>query len=281
MSSSKKQARQEFIANLTDSKSEFHSEPYRIDITKYPNKQKRKEKLLQIINYYQSEELKKEYKEDFLEDFVSLKQEFPNIDFDFSGRFKSFPSCLEKMHRKIRQGGSGNSYDFFASKIVIYSIDGKTEEEELIKACYQMRDFLASYRSTTPEFLRKRKDYIQKPKTKKQKPQKTVKAKSNIRKKYVASQKITEQIIYQALHLTRIHQKKFASEVQIRTFRMEEAQQYGASSHDKIYKKGSGLKNIPTFLSITQNRRTGLFQVYETDPETAKQLVQSYRDALE
>ena len=112
-----------------------------------------------LLMYYNSE-LKEDYKQHFSDEYRILKSQFPNVDFSYEGRIKNKNSLEEKINRKISQGKTGNVYDIFAKKIIIYSTNETTDEQDLINACYQIANFLANYNGNLKLFTEKCKDYI-------------------------------------------------------------------------------------------------------------------------
>lgn len=217
--------------------------------------------ILAINEKYYTRRYRDLYKKHFLDEFLELKMAFPEIDFDYSGRFKSKESMTEKVYRKIREEHkSGNIYDNFANKIIIYSVNGNTDEDILRNACIEISNFLVTYHSEISseyfeELRDKRKDYITNPK----------------------------ENGYQAIHLIRRHKNnsepEFLSETQIRTFRMEEHQKFGSSSHANSYKKGKAitLSRCPIFLRISKSKE-GVYKVYELSPEKSLEEYLNYTE---
>lgn len=186
------------------------------------------------------------YKQHLLREYIEVKKEFPNIDFDVSIRIKSKRSYEQKVIRKLQEGKTGNVYDTFANKFILFSKNGQSDESTLEKACYEVRDFLVSYNKNLEELPDKRKDYIATPK----------------------------ESGYQSEHITRNHDYgsfHFFSETQIKTFRMRERELFGAASHAILYKdRGSILNNpseiknsTPKYLSIVTNKSENSCKIYE------------------
>lgn len=166
-------------------------------------------KKLDLYNVYSSSYLK--YYKNHLENEVAiLKKNFPGVDFDILARVKSQYSYREKIKSK------GESLDIFADKIILKSVNGKTDETLLQEYSYKIQDFLVAYNKSITEIRRKRKDYIKNPKA------------NN----------------YSSLHITRtIHTLdddenpiEFNVETQIKTFRMRETEKDGKASHFNAYK---------------------------------------------
>lgn len=166
-------------------------------------------KKLDLYNVYSSSYLK--YYKNHLENEVAvLKKNFPGVDFDILARVKSQYSYREKIKSK------GESLDIFADKIILKSVNGKTDESLLQEYSYKIQDFLVTYNKSITEIRRKRKDYIKTPKP------------NN----------------YSSLHITRtIHTLddeenpiEFNVETQIKTFRMRETEKDGKASHFNAYK---------------------------------------------
>lgn len=205
------------------------------------------------LQVYYSADVKEDYKAHFSEENKILKNHFNNVDFLYEGRIKNPNSIEEKIHRKLYQKKSGNIYDIFAKKIIVYSVDGFNDEKVLIKACYEILEFLNSYNSALLEMPDKSKDYISNPKDNG----------------------------YQALHLLREHVSdnipNYYSETQIRTFIMEEYQKFGTASHMLSYKPSETLKEelCPIFLEIGRNGKT-----YELPPKESFIKYKSDYDAL-
>ena len=76
------------------------------------------QEILKLNEKYYSQEYRELYKAHFLEEFLELKRAFPDIDFEYSGRFKSEESMKEKILRKIHEHKSGNIYDNFSNKLL-------------------------------------------------------------------------------------------------------------------------------------------------------------------
>ena len=166
-------------------------------------------KKLDLYNVYSSSYLK--YYKNHLENEVAiLKKNFPGVDFDILARVKSQYSYREKIKSK------GEALDIFADKIILKSVNGKTNETLLQEYSYKIQDFLVTYNKSITEIRRKRKDYIKNPKA------------NN----------------YSSLHITRtIHTLdddenpiEFNVETQIKTFRMRETEKDGKASHFNAYK---------------------------------------------
>lgn len=166
-------------------------------------------KKLDLYNVYSSNYLK--YYKNHLENEVAiLKKIFPGVDFDILARVKSQYSYREKIKSK------GEALDIFADKIILKSVNGKTDETLLQEYSYKIQDFLVTYNKSITEIRRKRKDYIKNPKA------------NN----------------YSSLHITRtIHTLdddenpiEFNVETQIKTFRMRETEKDGKASHFNAYK---------------------------------------------
>lgn len=206
------------------------------------------------LQIYYSTDVKENYKAHFSEEYAILKNYFSNIDFLYEGRIKNPNSLEEKIHRKLYQRKSGNIYDIFAKKIIVYSVNGSNDEEILIKACYEISDFLNTYQQFLIGIPDKCKDYISTPKDNG----------------------------YQAIHILRKHLSSnnpvYCSETQIRTFRMEEYQKFGTASHMLSYKPNETLKKelCPTFLEIGKNGKTyelskkDSFKKYKNDYDALK-----------
>lgn len=192
------------------------------------------------------------YKLHVMNEYLALKREFPNIDFSVELRVKSEYSYKEKVDRKLSEGNTGRIYDIFGSKIIINSVNGQTDENTLIDACYQVKEF----------FDTKSKDSISIP---------------NKSTDYIAHQKPNG---YQAIHLKRYIQipgdpnGNFLSEVQIKTFRMREHEEFGASSHSNSYKSRTPLLNaihnreqaqyyLPHYLVLIHNTKNHYLTVME------------------
>lgn len=166
-------------------------------------------KKIDLYNVYSSNYLK--YYKNHLENEVAiLKKNFPGVDFDILARVKSQYSYREKIKSK------GEALDIFADKIILKSVNGKTDETLLQEYSYKIQDFLVTYNKSITEIRRKRKDYIKTPKP------------NN----------------YSSLHITRtIHTLddeenpiEFNVETQIKTFRMRETEKDGKASHFNAYK---------------------------------------------
>ncbi len=178
-----------------------------------------KQKKLFLYNIYLSRYFKY-YKRHLEKELAILKEAFPNVDFDILARIKSNHSYKEKIQTK------GEALDIFADKIIIKSVDGKTDENLLIEYAYKIEDFLLNYNKSINDIPRKRKDYIKNPKA------------NN----------------YSSLHITRVIHAiddddkpiEFYAETQIKTFRMREVEKDGEASHSKAYKASRELflKNI-------------------------------------
>lgn len=262
-----KDGRDRFLATLqrkeNTTEREIPERFYRISEKQFPNKTERKKKILEQLQKWQGESYISDFKHHFLNEYLALKEAFPYINFDYSGRIKSPNSIVEKVNRKIqKEKKSGNIYDIYGSKIVVHYIEEKDSqtgeikihrrEEELQKACYEITNFLRNYNSNLLPVSRKSKDYIKEPK----------------------------ENGYQAIHTTRIHSSPYGyypSEVQVRTFRMEEAQQFGTSSHGKHYKQAKN--NFPRLLFISKGKKG--YKVSEPPSQEVIHIIDDYHKALE
>ena len=121
-------------------------------------------KILESKNYLV--QLYDTYKINYLHSYIKhlekedelLQENFPNVDFYRMARVKSKNNYIEKLRKK------GEALDIFADKIIIVSVDGKTDEDLLVQTAYNMQNFLTSYSPNIQELTRKRKDYISAPK---------------------------------------------------------------------------------------------------------------------
>lgn len=187
----------------------------------------------QLIKYYDNN-IQQEYMDDVLNLSNYLHKTCPYITFLCSGRIKSKYSSLEKVKRKIiNQKASGKIYDIFGIKFIVYSYKNLTDENSLISACYDLEsailEYFNLYNKDIASISEKHKDYILSPKSSG----------------------------YQALHNILTHRNKFYSEIQLRTFRMEEHQLNGDSSHFINYKSSRDLSNsdaIPNFLIFKNDK---------------------------
>lgn len=188
--------------------------------------------------------LLKYYLENLEKENNALHEAFPDVDFDIQARIKSENSYMKKAKSKE------NIFDIFADKIIIKSVNGKTNEDLLIAKAYEMEEFLCFYDPNIKEIPYKRKDYIKNKKTSG----------------------------YSSLHITRtvnIKDEKekdiyFDHETQIKTFRMREVEQFGSASHKKMYKdRDSLLKQISSLEAISYY--VPGYLEFVTDPKTKKE----------
>lgn len=168
-------------------------------------------KLVNLHNTYVKDYLKY-YIQSLEAENERLQTAFKGVDFYIMARIKSKNNYLEKLDRK------GEALDIFGDKIIILAVDGKTDEELLIKKAYEMEKFLITHDPNITELPRKRKDYIAKPK------------KNG----------------YSSLHTTRIvhvpaEDISFYRETQIKTFRMRETEKNGTAGHSSVYKNNRDL----------------------------------------
>lgn len=189
------------------------------DFVLSPSKKKNLEQKQQLLNLYDlyKNNYFRYYVQNLEEENSSLKKAFPNVDFYILSRVKSKHNYKEKLEQK------GEALDIFGDKIILLSVDGKTDESSLIDTAYDIEKFLVTYKPNITEIPRKRKDYIAHPK-------------SNG---------------YSSLHITRtVHLEdkdiSFNHETQIKTFRMRETEKDGSASHSTVYKANRGfyLNNI-------------------------------------
>ena len=170
-------------------------------------------KILETKNYLVR--LYDTYKFNYLKSYIKhlekedalLQEHFPNVDFYRKARVKSKNNYIEKLRQK------GEALDIFADKIIIVAVDGKTDEDLLVKTAYKMQTFLTTYSPNVQEIERKRKDYISAPK----------------------------ENGYASLHMTRAiyvedDDVAFNHETQIKTFRMREVEKNGSAGHASVYK---------------------------------------------
>lgn len=154
-------------------------------------------------------------------EFEAVSEQFPNINFGTIARIKNPNSYFEKVNSKPKDYTFS---DIYANKYVINSINGLKDEKTLIRACYELFDFLVFYNQKSNNLLLDSTDYIKSPKD------------SN----------------YRSLHL------KFQSnsnidlrfETQIKTGKMRWNEKFGEASHAKAYKKRKHVKleNIPIYI---------------------------------
>lgn len=211
----------------------------------------RKNKLYQMYKPY-IENYLNNYKFHMMQEYLSLKREFPDIDFNIEIRVKSEYSYREKIDRKIAEGNTGRIYDIFGSKIIVNSVNGSQEEDKLVDACYKIEDFLNNKCKNSITIPNKSKDYIECPKDNG----------------------------YKAIHLKRILQvpnepnNNFLAETQIKTFRMKEHEENGPASHSASYKSRTPLLNsihnrhqaeyfLPHYLQLVHNTKNHYLTVIE------------------
>lgn len=181
-------------------------------------------KLIRLYDTYKNDYLKY-YIQNLEAENASLQTAFKNVDFYIMSRLKSKHNYIEKLDKK------GEALDIFGDKIIILAVDGKTDEDLLIKKAYEMEKFLVTYDQNITELSRKRKDYIAEPK------------KNG----------------YSSLHTTRIvhvpdKDIKFYRETQIKTFRMRETEKTGTAGHSSVYKN-----NRDMFLSKISSKNSAQF----------------------
>lgn len=212
------------------------------------------EKKNQLYRLYSDwvEKYKEYYKYHLIQEYLDLKTEFPDIDFSIEARIKSEYSYRDKVDRKISEGNTGRVYDIFACKITINSVNGQTDENLLIDACYKFEDFLNNKSRDSITIPNKSKDYIKSPKPNG----------------------------YKSIHLNRITQggehmdQSFFSETQIKTFRMRQHEKTGEASHSQSYKSRTPLLNyihsreqaefyLPRYLLFVHNTKGNFLAVME------------------
>lgn len=211
----------------------------------------RKNQLYQMYGPYIQKYLS-HYKIHMIHEYLDLRTEFPDIDFSVEIRVKSEYSFKEKVDRKLAEGNTGRIYDIFGSKIIVNSVNGSTDENELIDACYKIEDFLNNKSNSSITIPNKSKDYIECPKTNG----------------------------YKAIHLKRIIQadndpnNNFFAETQIKTFRMKEHEEFGEASHSRNYKSRSILLErihnraqanyyLPHYLELIHNTKNHYLTITE------------------
>lgn len=207
---------------------ELMSKPYAklgfVDFILTPEQRKILETKNYLVKLYDT------YKFNYLKSYIKhlekeeelLQEHFPNVDFYRKARVKSKNNYIEKLRQK------GEALDIFADKIIIVAVDGKTDEDLLVKTAYKMQTFLTTYSPNVHEIARKRKDYISAPK----------------------------ENGYASLHMTRAiyvedDDVAFNHETQIKTFRMREVEKNGSAGHASVYKS-----NRDSLLSKIKNKGT-------------------------
>lgn len=193
------------------------------------------------------------YKFHVMREYLTLIDEFPDIDFDVELRVKSEYSYKEKVDRKLSEGNTGRIYDIFGSKVIVNSVDGKTDESTLIEACYRIKDYFDIKSKDSISIPNKSTDYIACPKANK----------------------------YQAIHLKRYIQipdgdpnSNFLAETQIKTYRMRNHEEFGEASHSVNYKSRTPFLNsihtkeqaeyyLPHYLKIVRNTKNHYLAVIE------------------
>lgn len=159
----------------------------------------------------------KEYKSAYLEhlkiEYNLIKKIFPNVDITPQARIKSEKSYYDKSIKKIfNKNTFKDIYDIFGNRYIINSVNGSTDEKDIIPVLYLIRDFLAYSFSDMENVQERLKDYIKHPKD----------------------------FNYQSLHLTRFHKNpmyNYCSETQLRSYSMHLNAHSGPSSHAMFYKK--------------------------------------------
>lgn len=192
------------------------------------------------------------YKIHAMNEYLGLKREFPDIDFNVELRVKSENSYREKVDRKLSEGKTGRIYDIFGSKVIVNSVNGSTDEKDLIEACYRIKEYFDIKSKDSMSIPNKSTDYIESPKP------------NN----------------YQAIHLKRYIQipgssnGNFLSETQIKTFRMKNHEEFGEASHSRSYKSRTPFLNqihtkeqaeyyLPHYLTLVHNTKNHYLVVLE------------------
>lgn len=157
----------------------------------------------------------REFKFDFLnhlrKEYNLLHTVFPSAVIIPEARIKSQSSFYDKAVKVASSKSPKDIYDIFANRYIIKSINGSTDESDLIPVLYLIRDFLSYAFPNIKNIETRQKDYISAPKDSS----------------------------YQALHMTRLHKGSFSyfSETQLQSGFMNDIAKNGAASHSSFYKK--------------------------------------------
>lgn len=157
-------------------------------------------------------------------EFNLLHTVFPSADIVPEARIKSQKSYYDKAVKVSNYSdATKNIYDIFANRYVIKSINGSSEETDLIPVLYLIRDFLSYAFPDIRNVATRQKDYISHPKDS----------------------------TYQALHITRLHvgDGNYFSETQLQSGFMNYIAQSGSASHSATYKERvPGQASVPIIL---------------------------------
>lgn len=209
------------------------------------NRTNRLLKLLEKRNKYI-----KDYKDTFLEhlknEYNDLHTHFPNVEIIPEARIKSQKSYSDKANKILNTDSKKDIYDIFGNRYIIVSVNGSKSEEDVVPVLYQIRDYLAYSYSDKKVIPERIKDYVAHPK----------------------------HLIYQSLHITRLHgvdeKNSFQSETQLRSYFMHFNAHEGKASHANLYKKRiPGVTEIPDSLEYVFDKDGFCIEVKDKTPEKA------------
>ncbi len=176
-----------------------------------------------------------DYFEHLKNEYNLIKKNFPDIDITPQARIKSEKSYYDKAIKVSESDFPKDIYDIFGNRYILNSINGSTDEKDINRAIYLIRDFLAYSFSDFENLHERIKDYVEHPKNS----------------------------MYQSLHLTRIHHRnsdrQYCSETQLRSYSMHSR---GVSSHLKSYKpRVPGITKVPEELEYVLDKNGFCMQV--------------------
>lgn len=163
-----------------------------------------------------------DYFEHLKNEYNLIKKNFPDIDITPQARIKSEKSYYDKAVKVSESDFPKDIYDIFGNRYILNSVNGSTDEKDINRAIYLIRDFLAYSFSDFENLHERIKDYVEHPKNS----------------------------MYQSLHLTRIHHKnsdrQYCSETQLRSYSMHYRAHNGEFSHSRAYKpRVPGITIVP------------------------------------
>lgn len=191
------------------------------------------------------------FKSSILNELDLINEHFPNVSYFTEHRIKSRKSYEHKVEDKVNQGKTGTIYDVFASKLVVesyYDRQGNlvTDENLLTAKALEISRFLETQRELSTE-------------------NGVCKTETDQSKNYIEHPKESGYRSYHILrHFTFSDDVDFHTEIQVKTRKMYDEEQYGKKcGHATVYKnnRDGNLKNsdcikdeVPIFLKLYWNK---------------------------
>lgn len=200
-------------------------------------------KLLGKRAYYISN-YKSDYFKHLKNEYNLLRDAFPGVEIVPEARIKSLSSYNNKANKILSTGSAKDIYDIFANRYIVNSVNGSSEDVDIIPILYKIRDFLSYSFPDMPVLPERIKDYVAHPK----------------------------HSTYQSLHITRTNSKlgNYQFETQLRSYFMHSNAHTGLAKHSNVYKERiPGVTPIPMTLEYVFDENGFCSDVHEKPFEKA------------